>query len=101
MGGKLIDRLWPNPEERDAAKLKLLELEQNGELAQLASETDLAKAQMAINEAEAGKESLFVSGWRPFIRMGMWSGICLSYYCCSSCRFYFIYDWESYSDSRV
>lgn len=67
VGSKLIDRLWPNPEQRDAAKLKLFELQQTGELAVLAAETDLAKAQIATNQEEARSSKLFVSGWRPFI----------------------------------
>lgn len=67
IGGKLIDRLWPNPEQRDAAKLELLKMQQTGELAQLAAETDLAKAQIAVNQTEAQSARLFVSGWRPFI----------------------------------
>lgn len=67
IGGKLIDRLWPNPSERDAAKLKLMELQQSGELAKLAAETELAKGQLEINVEEAKSDSLFVSGWRPFV----------------------------------
>lgn len=54
VGGKLIDRLWPNPEDQAAARLKLLELQQSGELAQL-----------AVNAAEARHPSIWVSGWRP------------------------------------
>lgn len=67
IGGKLIDKLWPDPAQRDAAKLELFKLQQSGELAQLTAETDLAKGQIAINTTEAGNEHLFVSGWRPFI----------------------------------
>lgn len=65
IGGKLIDRLWPDPAQRDAAKLELMKMTQTGELAQLTAETDLAKAQAAINVAEASNQNLFVSGWRP------------------------------------
>lgn len=65
IGGKLIDRLWPDPAQRDAAKLELMKMTQNGELAKLTAETDLAKAQIATNTAEAGNSNLFVSGWRP------------------------------------
>lgn len=35
LGGKLIERVWQNPEDQAAAHLKLLELQQSGELAQL------------------------------------------------------------------
>ena len=56
IGGKLIDKLWPDPAQRDAAKLRLLELQQAGELAQI-----------SVNQEEAKSSSLFVSGWRPSI----------------------------------
>jgi hypothetical protein len=67
IGGKLIDRLWPNPEQRDAAKLKMLELQQNGELAAMMAEVDLAKGQLDVNKVEAANSNLFVSGWRPAV----------------------------------
>lgn len=67
IGGKLIDRLWPDPQQRDAAKLQLFQMQQAGELAELTAETDLAKGQIETNTAEAANSSLFVSGWRPFI----------------------------------
>src|SRR4051812_46303451 len=67
VGGKLIDRLWPDPTKAGEAKLKLAEMAQNGELAKLASETELAKGQLAINEEEAKNPRLFVSGWRPWV----------------------------------
>jgi hypothetical protein len=65
--GKLIDRLWPDPAQRDAAKLELLKMQQSGDLARLAQETDLAKGQLAVDQAEAGNANWFVAGWRPFI----------------------------------
>lgn len=67
IGGKVIDRLWPDPTQRNKAKLELLEMQQKGELAQLASETELAKIQAEINKQEAAHRSVFVAGWRPFI----------------------------------
>ena len=78
IGGKLIDRLWPNPEQRDAAKLELVKMQQTGELAQLAAETDIAKAQIAVNQTEAQHQRLFVSGWRPFI--GWVCGMAFAYH---------------------
>lgn len=77
IGGKLIDRLWPDPAQRDAAKLKLFEMNQNGDLAKLAAETDLAKGQLAINQEEAKNPRLFVSGWRPWV--GWVSGAAFAY----------------------
>jgi hypothetical protein len=65
IGKGLIDRLWPDPAKAEEAKLKLLEMQQNGELAELAANTDLAKAQIGVNLEEAKNASLLVSGWRP------------------------------------
>jgi len=60
IGGKLIDRLWPDPAQRDAAKLELLKMQQSGDLA-------IITGQMEVNKEEAKSASVFVSGWRPFI----------------------------------
>ena len=67
LGGKLIDRFFPDPVQRDQVKLELLKMQQTGELALLAAETDLMKGQLAINAEEAKSTSIFISGWRPFI----------------------------------
>ena len=56
LGGKLIDRILPDPEERVKAKLALMQLQQSGELAQI-----------AVNQEEARSSSVFVAGWRPAI----------------------------------
>jgi len=70
IGSKVIDKIFPDPAQRDAAKLELLKMQQAGELAQLTAETDLAKGQLAINQVEAGSINWFVSGGRPFIMWG-------------------------------
>ena len=67
VGGKLIDRLWPDPATRDAAKLEMLKMQQSGELAVMANGTALAKMQADTNIEEAKSPNLFVSGWRPYI----------------------------------
>lgn len=56
IGGQVIDRLWPDPAQRAAAQLELLKLQQSGELAQI-----------AVNTEEAKSASVFVAGWRPAI----------------------------------
>jgi hypothetical protein len=53
LGTKLIERLFPDPAAQDAAKLELFKMQQSGELAALASETELAKGQLEINKEEA------------------------------------------------
>jgi hypothetical protein len=60
IGSKLIDRLWPDPTQAAAAKLELLKMQQEGDLAVMVAQTD-------INKIEAGSASLFVAGWRPFV----------------------------------
>lgn len=67
LGAKLVDRLFPDPATADAAKLELVKMQQTGDLALLAANTGLAKGQQEINKVEAASDSLFVSGWRPFI----------------------------------
>lgn len=67
IGGKLIDRLWPDPATRDAAKLEMLKMNQSGELAIMTNETVLAKQQNDINVEEAKSPNLWTSGWRPYI----------------------------------
>ncbi len=52
----LVDKLFVTEEDRANARLKVLELAQKGEIAQL-----------EVNKVEASHASLFVAGWRPFI----------------------------------
>ena len=70
IGNKLIDHFFPDANQAAAAKLRLLEMQQNGDLQVMAS-------QMDINKIEASNSSIFVSGWRPFI--GWVCGISLAY----------------------
>lgn len=65
--GKVLDKIFPDPVARDAAKLELFKAQQAGELAELTAQWDNAKAQAAVNQVEAGSPSLFVSGWRPAV----------------------------------
>ena len=78
VAAKVIDKFIPDPQAKADALFKLKELEQAGELAELAAETDLAKGQQEINKIEAASSNLFVSGARPFI---MWvCGFALAYH---------------------
>ena len=65
IGGKVIDRLWPDPAQASAAKLELVKLQMSGELAEMAAQAELNKGQLDINKAEATHSNIFVSGWRP------------------------------------
>jgi len=70
LGGKIIDRLFPDPAQKAQAELELLKLTQSGDL-----QTTLA--QLEINAKEATHPSIFVAGWRPFV--GWTCGIGLVY----------------------
>lgn len=52
----IADKIWPDPAIRDQYLEKAQELD-----------NQLATGQLAINQAEAANNNLFVSGWRPFV----------------------------------
>jgi hypothetical protein len=58
VGGKLIDRLWPDPTQRDQAKLAMLELVQKGELVELTARAEIVKT-------EAASTHWLAANWRP------------------------------------
>jgi len=67
LASTVINKIWPDPATKAEAILKLQELEQRGEPAELASATQLATGQLEINKIEAASSNLFVSGWRPAV----------------------------------
>ena len=69
MVDKLVDRI-PDPAARERASLEM-----QADLLKYAAEQ--SQAQMEVNKVEAGHQSLFVAGWRPFI--GWMGGITLGY----------------------
>ena len=58
IGSKLIDKLFPDPEEKQKAQLQLMQLEQNGELEDL-------KTRMSAILAEAQSNDPWTSRARP------------------------------------
>lgn len=58
IGGKLIDKLFPDPAQRDAAKLALYQAQTNGEL-------DSLKVQLSAIIAEANSTDPWTSRARP------------------------------------
>lgn len=65
--GSVLDKVIPNAAEREKAKMEIqLKLAENEtELVKLFAAQD--QGQIEINEEEAKSNSLFVSGWRPFV----------------------------------
>jgi len=58
LGGKIIDKIWQDPAQRDQAKLELLKMQQSGEL-------DTVKVQMSAILAEAQSADPWTSRARP------------------------------------
>lgn len=69
IGTKLIDKLIPDPAQKAEAQLKLAELAQNGELAKMANETELYKAEQenitARQQADMASDSWLSKNIRP------------------------------------
>ena len=53
LAGQVINRIWPDKTEQEKAEMALL--------------VATVQGQLAVNQAEAGHPSVFVSGWRPAI----------------------------------
>ena len=67
VGKSVIERVWPDKTEQAKQLLKLKELEQRGDMAELAAHVQSLTGQLEINKIEASHKSIFISGWRPFI----------------------------------
>jgi len=69
VGGKLIDKLIPDPEAKAKAQLELQKMAQDGELAKMANETELYKTeQNNLTErvkADMGSDSWLSKNIRP------------------------------------
>ena len=78
LGGSIIDKIWPDKNEAEKAKVQLASLAMQGQLEDLKAQTQLLVSQMAINQEEAKSNSVFVAGWRPFI--GWVCGSAMAYY---------------------
>ena len=62
IGGKLIDKLIPDPAQKAEAQLKLAELEQSGELAKMANETKIYELEQT-NVTERWKDDMASDSW--------------------------------------
>ena len=51
IGGKLIDKLIPDPAQKAEAQLKLAQMAQDGELAKMANETKLKELELADGQS--------------------------------------------------
>jgi hypothetical protein len=67
VGGKLIDRLLPDDDAKAQARIELLRMQQQGELAVMDAALRQAIAQTEVNKVEAASTDKFVSRWRPAV----------------------------------
>lgn len=74
LGGKIADIIGSRIENKQQADILRLEIEKAVgerehaiELALVERDTEIAKAQAAVNQVEAASDSLFKSGWRPAV----------------------------------
>ena len=69
VGGKLIDKLIPDPEAKARAQAELAQMQQSGELAKMANETDLYKTEQNNLtdrlKADMGSDSWLSKNIRP------------------------------------
>lgn len=78
VGGKLIDKLIPDPEAKARAQLELAKMAQDGELAKMANETELYKAEQdnltTRMTADMGSDSWLSKNIRPMTLIAIFIG---------------------------
>jgi hypothetical protein len=77
--GKVIDKLFPNKDDAEKAKLTMLQMAQNGEFKALDIQAESDKNQTAINVEEA-KTGGMLNQWRP----------ALGWVCVAGYAYYFV-----------
>jgi uncharacterized membrane protein (DUF106 family) len=65
IGEKLIDKFFPDPEQKAKAQLELLQMQQNGELAQLAADTAEQQELTKRQQADMTSDSWLSKNIRP------------------------------------
>ena len=76
--GKLLDKFFPDPAQKAEAQVKLMELAQTGELAKMANDTELFKAEQSnVSErwnADMASDSWLSKNIRPMSLIAIFSG---------------------------
>jgi hypothetical protein len=65
IGGKILDKVFPDPAQAEQAKLKLLEMQQNGELARIAADTAEQQELTKRQQADMASDSWLSKNIRP------------------------------------
>jgi hypothetical protein len=74
IGGKILDKVFPNPAQAEQAKLKLLEMQQNGELAQIAADTAEQQELTKRQQADMLSDSWLSKNIRPITLIAILAG---------------------------
>ena len=74
----IIDKVIPDKEAAEKAKLELIRMEQEGKLELLKLEMSRELAQTEVNKAES-QTDLFRGGWRPFVGWVCGFGLALQF----------------------
>mgnify|MGYP003337317946 CR=1 FL=1 len=77
IGSKILDKVFPDPAQAEAAKLKLLEMQQNGELAQLNADVSEQHELTDRLKADMGSDSWLSKNIRPMTLIALFAG----YFC--------------------
>ena len=65
IGSKIIDKLWPDKDEAEKAKIRLLELQQSGQLAQLDADIQEQQELSKRHSADMASDSWLSKNIRP------------------------------------
>ena len=74
IGSKLIDKFFPDPEQKAAAQLELLKMQQNGELAQLNADVSEGQELTKRLQADMASDSWLSKNIRPMTLIAILSG---------------------------
>jgi hypothetical protein len=76
--GKLLDKFFPDPEQKAEAQLKLAQMAQDGELAKMANDTDLFKTEQnnltQRQQADMSSDSWLSKNIRPMTLVAIFTG---------------------------
>jgi hypothetical protein len=74
IGGKILDKVFPDPAQAEQAKLKLLEMQQNGELARIAADTAEQQEITKRWESDMASDSWLSKNIRPMALIAIFVG---------------------------
>jgi hypothetical protein len=74
IGGKILDKIFPDPAQAEQAKLKLLEMQQNGELARIAADTAEQQEITKRWESDMSSDSWLSKNIRPMALIAIFAG---------------------------